>query len=210
MLRQVLVHHMGDVVTAKIARHTILVLFANGLLGEFDSASGLEQPHRVDLNQALPSRMNIQHAAVANSGDVIAVAADDYLRIFSTQTGDELAQYKVQEGMKARYVAWSKDDTLVAAGCVKSCRVFTYDPAPQFEGGVVASRPSLAMMTKITKPHSDDVVIVAISPNNQYLATGCKDRHVRVFRLHHVDDLRPTYDEPCERVYALDWSPNGY
>lgn len=91
----------------------------------------------------------------------------------------------------------------------------------------------------ITKPHSDDVVVVALSPDcrfvwqspllpfplppskpthhfffailalERYLATGCKDRHARVFPLDDDDGIRPVFVEPCERVYALDWSGDG-
>ena len=59
-------------------------------------------------------------------------------------------------------------------------------------------------------PHREDVVVVGISPNNRYLATGSKDKWGRVFDLAVSDpSFRLVFSDRYDRVYALDWTSNG-
>lgn len=123
MLRQGIVCNQGDVITARIARRSVLVLYANSLLGEYDATSGLEQPSRVALAASTGKRMDIQHAAISLDLFHIAVGAEDWLRVFDTKNGREVAAAQIGKCAKSRHVAWGGMDSVIAVGCAdSSCR----------------------------------------------------------------------------------------
>lgn len=81
----------------------------------------------------------------------------------------------------------------------------------------VLAADSLAIAHVIHSPHRDEVVGVAMSHDGQLLATGCKDKHARVFDLSiescEESDKPPSnmiYSLERDRVYALDFSPIGH
>ena len=78
----------------------------------------------------------------------------------------------------------------------------------------VLARQDLAIVHVIHSPHRDEVVAVAVSADGQLLATGCKDKHARVFDLAVLaspeEEAQPSnliYSVERDRVYALAFSP---
>ncbi len=152
----------------------VLTLFANGLVGHFDATSALEQPMRTKLATRSGKSLNIATAAFSCDGSFVAVGAGDKLYVFDTLRGTELAVCAIDAGVKLRCLAWSLDASVLAAGCGDTaCRVFSFVP----------QRALLTVTHTMRRPHTEDVVVVAISPDNRFVATGSKDRHARVFEV---------------------------
>lgn len=98
---------------------------------------------------------------------------------------------------KIRFVGWAQDGSLVVTGGEDgTARVF--EAATGHERCVIAS------------PHSDAVLVVRISPDNSLLATGCKDKLVRMFRLDADGNSQHlVFFQRVDRAYALAFSPCG-
>eukprot|EP00043_Microstomoeca_roanoka_P008232 m.79420 g.79420 ORF g.79420 m.79420 type:complete len:1567 (-) comp14156_c1_seq5:209-4909(-) len=149
---------------------------------------------------------SIKSGAFANSKYLLAIYTSKKLLLILDHTMDFSKIEAIQsvpvtsltEGKKCtlRCIAWSSDDTLLAAGG-EDMVARVYDVK------------SGDLLHTIGSFHHDIIVALAFSSTGQYLATGCKDKRARVF-----DISKPNFHLEFEhnadaRCYAIAFSPDG-
>eukprot|EP00045_Choanoeca_perplexa_P018224 m.282627 g.282627 ORF g.282627 m.282627 type:complete len:1666 (-) comp17752_c0_seq11:672-5669(-) len=191
----------------------------------------------VHLNSFEPRRSLARTVTLAKFdaiGSMLIVAtSDNELQVHSVRFAKTALKFKLESAIrtdaKIRSIAWSRDGDLIAVG-TNSASVLVFS---------VLKDGQLKLTESIYEPHLDDVVSVAVSSRSGMLATGCKDKQVRVFdltsrqpnhpkkadnenataqtnmanRLSDADRMtdapRLIYTETRDRVYALEFEPTN-
>jgi WD40 repeat protein len=159
------------------------IAFTNGTIRTINAITGAAMS---SLTLALDNEA-VLHSAFDSSGNQLAVFLGDRIEIFRGNVS--LASATICE---VRCMDWSRNDALLGVGTADGT-------ASIFDAKDMSIR-------YIFKGHHDIVVSIAFSANQKFLATGCKDKHVRVFSL---ETQNICLDQQIDRIYAVSFSPDS-
>lgn len=162
-----------------------VVAYETGQVRKFNSSSAREV---VCLDLPLKDKYSAVCMSFNANAERIAIGcSDNRVRIFNVE--ELMEPPVVMRGIQVRCITWSADGMYIATG--------GGDGAARVMGSRKGSQVASF------EGHHDDVVAVALSANGTFLATGCKDRHMRLFNLELKCQIACCFWDRC---YALAFS----
>lgn len=199
------------ILTAAVSPGSVAVLFVNseqtqsGLVIYYDSVFLLERSRVMLLCPDLHTfpLVALGKAAFANSGQLLAIECggkqgSHALVIYEMVTGLPIIRYDHEN--LVRSMAWSPRDDMLALGNDQGGACLLH-----FQDDVFCEE-------FIDLKHTDDVVALKFSPDGLFLASGSKDKSLRVYsriKDSSVYDPALMCQLGLDRIYAIDFSHKG-
>ena len=128
-----------------------------------------------------------------NSGDALAIADNNSVKVYSTSTNKEIREFKDGHTDQILSIDISKDSSLLVSGG-KDSTVIIRDLK---NGNILKSLKYNGIITS-----------VAISPGNHYIASGCSDNNVYLYDLENKKESF-VFTDHTDDVTAVAFTPDG-
>ncbi|EDQ85533.1 uncharacterized protein MONBRDRAFT_29209 [Monosiga brevicollis MX1] len=206
MEQQVIVDGAEAIVAVGINTWGWLIVFQDGSINLFHPVQGIIEG-TLHL-RGLPHGAELQCGAFNQATNRLVVGTTDSLHRYDINFRHDHIQIKlvgsIEISSKPRCITWSGTPEVCSVG-------YSEGLADVVDPDMMHADYSDAVMFSFRAPHLDEVVAVAVGARSQLLATGCKDKHARVFDIgpqpRGSSRSRLLYSTPRDRVYALAFEP---